>query len=376
VTPPQPVTFAIPGDIRTRTGGYIYERHLLEGLRAAGRQVRHMELPGSYPDPPPAEMDLAVAALQSVGPDRVLLLDGFVSGATSPAGLARVAAPMVAIVHHPLALEAGLPPARSAHLFETERQNLTRMRHVLVPSPHTKRILAGEYGVPPEKITIVRPGADRPAPGLDPGGPARTPPLILSVGILHPRKGHDVLIAALDHVAHLAWHCVIVGRAWDKEYAGALARQIEDSGLGDRVTLAGEIDQSALDRFYRRAALFALATRYEGYGIVFGEALTYGVPIVACRTGAVPDTVPEDTGLLVPPDDARAFARALGTLLGTPGRLHRMRLAASRAGAALPDWTDQARRAGTVLDNLHMGRGADAAGGHRAVVPRGASPHE
>lgn len=108
---PVPAAFAIPGDMRTVTGGYIYERRLFEGLLAQGRDMRHVPLPASYPDPSPDDMTTAIAALRCIDPGRVLILDGFVSGATSTQGLATVAAPMVAIVHHPLALETGLSAA-------------------------------------------------------------------------------------------------------------------------------------------------------------------------------------------------------------------------------------------------------------------------
>lgn len=343
---PRPAAFAIPGDIGTLTGGYIYERRLLEGLRANGRDVAHMQLPRSYPDPVPAEMARAVAALEAVDPARVLILDGFVSGATETAGLARVLAPMVAVVHHPLAREEGLPQARRKHLYDTERANLALMRHVLVPSPHTKRVLVADYGVPPDRVTVASPGV---GPASGPPAPV-APPLILSVGILHPRKGHDVLIAALERIRPLDWRCVIVGRAWDAAHAAALERQTRASGLGDRLTLAGEIGAAALAQLYRQATLFALATRYEGYGIVFGEALRHGLPIVACRTGAVPDTVPDNTGLLVPPDSAAAFAAALSRLLTDPGALSRLRLAARAAGAALPGWDDTVAIAAGVLN--------------------------
>uniref|UniRef100_UPI0028B10A8F glycosyltransferase family 4 protein n=1 Tax=Microbacterium sp. TaxID=51671 RepID=UPI0028B10A8F len=94
----------------------------------------------------------------------------------------------------------------------------------------------------------------------------------------------------------------------------------------------------------------SLATRYEGYGLVFDEALAHGLPIVSCRTGAVPETVPPDAGVLVAPDDPVAFADALRTLL--VDRAHRARLAAAaaRAGARLPTWEDTAEVAAGVLD--------------------------
>lgn len=346
MTLPRPAAFAIPGDINTLTGGYIYERRLLEGLRDQGRDVDHLELPASFPDASAVQMATAIRQLQAVPADRALILDGLVFGAIETAGLASVRAPVLAMIHHPLALESGLAPARRDHLFRTERGNLTLARHVLVPSPRTKAVLIDSYGVQANRITIARPGVDppslRPAP--------LSPPLILSVGIQHPRKGHDVLIDALSRIADLDWQAVIVGRVWDADHAQVLACMVEDRGLAPRLRLAGQVSASALQRYYSAASIFALATRYEGYGIVFDEAIAAGLPVVSCAVGAVPDTVPADAGLLVPADDPAAFAAALRHLLERPeDRAALARAAAGHAGQ-LARWAATARVAAAVLD--------------------------
>jgi glycosyltransferase involved in cell wall biosynthesis len=344
-------SFAIPGDITTLTGGYIYERRLLEGLRAQGRAVAHIELGASFPDPTPRDMADAIERLAALPPDEALILDGLVSGAIDTAGLARVRGPVVGMVHHPLALETGLNAARRAHLFRTERDNLALMTHVLVPSPHTAEILRDRYDVPEDRITIARPGTERYA-----GNVARTriggPPLILSVGIQHPRKGHDILLRALSRIVDLDWRAVVVGGRYDPEHATALDRLHVDLGLAGRVDLAGRVSDRRLQSLYAEATIFALATRYEGYGIVFDEALLRGLPIVSCATGAVARTVPADAGLLVQPDDAAAFAAALRRVLTDCALRDRMADAAAEAGADLPGWEDTARIAGEVLDAL------------------------
>ncbi|MDQ1901585.1 glycosyltransferase family 4 protein [Paracoccus sp. WLY502] len=344
----RPLAFAIPGDIATLTGGFIYERRLLMGLRQAGHDVRHLVLPASFPDPSDTDTAAAVAALAEVPPDRPLILDGLVFGAIDTAGLAQVRAPLVAMIHHPLALETGLSPARRDQLFRTERDNLRLVRHVLVPSPHTRRILTDRYGVVPDAITVLRPGVDRPT--LPPA--PSTPPLILSVGILHPRKGHDVLIDALSRLADLDWQAVIVGNPWNRDHAAALERQRAASPVTPRIRLAGRVSADELETLYSRASVFALATWYEGHGIVFDEALVRGLPIVSCHAGAVPDTVPPAAGLLVPPGDAAAFADALRGLLRDRGRRQAMADAAMAAGAALPGWQQMADHASRVLSGL------------------------
>lgn len=347
-----PAAFAIPGDITTLTGGYIYERRLLEGLRAQGRAVDHLKLGDSFPTPTAAHMADAAAQLLALPADRPLILDGLVFGSIDTAILARMAAPIVAMIHHPLAHETGLPPDLRAHLLRTERDNLTHTAHVLVPSPHTAALLVSDYGVTVDRITIARPGTDRPS--LPPLARRADPPLILSVGIQHPRKGHDVLLRALARLMDRDWQAVIVGGRYDPDHAHALEVLHAELGLGLRVRLAGRVPADALAALYQSATIFALATRYEGYGIVFDEAMACGLPIVTCRTGAVPDTVPASAGLLAAPDDPAAFAAALDRMLRDAPLRQGMAQASAGFGAALPGWHDTARRAGEVLDRLAL----------------------
>jgi hypothetical protein len=139
--------FAIPGDITTPTGGYIYERRLLEGLRAQGRDVRHLQLGTSFPDPSAkghGRCDRAASSARARpcgDPRRVHLGDA----RHRRAGGLHV--PSVAMVHHPLALEVGLEPARREHLYRIERANLAHIDHVLVPSPATAAMLTASYDV-------------------------------------------------------------------------------------------------------------------------------------------------------------------------------------------------------------------------------------
>jgi len=343
--------FAIPGDIDTLTGGYIYEKRLLLGLRAQGRTVRHVELPAGFPDPTADEMAASIAALVELPEDEPLILDGLVFGSIDHAGLAQVRAPVVAMIHHPLALETGLSQERRDHLYRTERANLGHAAHVLVPSPHTARLLVSDYGVPEERITIARPGTDRPS---GPPSPVQ-PPLIFSVGIHHPRKGHATLLRALSRLRDLDWQAVVVGRVHEPSAYEALKALEAELALGPRLRVLGEATREELDQLYAQATIFALATEYEGYGIVFDEALVRGLPIVSCRTGAVPETVPHEAGLLVPVGDGAAFADALRSLLtDEPLRLGMARKAAD-AGAKLPTWSDTAEVAGRVLDQVDQG---------------------
>lgn len=344
----RPAALALPGSIGARTGGTIYDARVLAALRGAGRDVALLELPGGFPFPDAAAMAGALAQLAALPADRPVIVDGLAYGALDPDGVARIAAPIVALVHHPLALETGMPPAQAAELARIEAANLAQAAHVMVPSPHTAAVLQRDYGVPADRLTVARPGIDRSATARA----AASPPLILSVGLLAPRKGHDVLLRALAAIADRDWQAVIVGRDHDGRTSAALVAQAQALGMADRVRFAGELSGDALESLYAAASVFALATRYEGYGMVFAEALVRGLPVVTCDVGAVPDTVPDGVGARVPVDDVQAFAAALARLLDDPAHHAAMAAAASRYGATLPGWADTAALFDAVLDRV------------------------
>lgn len=350
----RPAAFAIPGDATQKTGGYIYEYELLHALRRRGRDVMHLKLGAGFPDPSAVETAEAVAAMAALPPHMPLIIDGLVFGSIDTEGLRTVTAPIVAMIHHPLGLETALPPRRARHLLQREADNLRLASAVLVPSPHTRRILIEQFGVPAAQITVAPPGFRPPETIRTP----QTPPLILSVGLLAERKGHDVLVEALARIADLDWRAEIVGKTHDPAVETRLRRQIADLGLGDRIGIRGLLSDAAVVERFRRATLFALATRYEGFGIVLGEAMLHGLPIVTCDTGAVPETVAPGAGILVPVDDTARFAEALRLLLTDGDRRQAMSEASAAGGRRLNRWDDTEALVSTVLDRLAQASGS------------------
>ena len=119
---------------------------------------------------------------------------------------------------------------------------------------------------------------------------------------------------------------------------------IRDQGLAERVNLPGAVDDAALAERYHRSDLFVLASRHEGYGMAFAEALAHGLPIVASGGGAVRDTVPPAAGMVVPPGDAAALTAALAAVMSDRRLRGRLRAGARAAGRSLSDWDRQAER--------------------------------
>lgn len=342
----------VPGDWRTPTGGYRYDRRIAEALGERGWTVRHHAVPGSWPAPAEADRQAAGRVLAALPDGACVLADGLFFGA-APA-LARSHAQRlrwIALVHHPLHLETGIDAARREALRASERDALATVRAVVVTSAATVRDVVA-LGVPPGCIHIVEPGTDPAAAAV--GGARR----LLCVASLTPRKGHAVLLQALAAGAAPGWVLHAVGSA---ERDAACARALHEActalGLDDRVRWHGEVDEAALRGHYAAADLFVQPSFHEGYGMAVAEALAHGLPVVASRAGALADTLPTGAGLLVPPGDAAALAEALDRLAGDAALRARCAAAARRAGARLPGWPDAAARLARVVEAVAADEG-------------------
>lgn len=340
--------FAYPGDLELKTGGYAYDRQLIHGLQQLGWQVELLSLGDGFPAPSADALALAERQLSALPGGVLVMIDGLAFGvmnewARREARRLRI----IALVHHPLALETGLPADVADALRHSEQQALAFVRHVVVTSPETARTLSSSYGVRQADITIALPGTEQRT--LARGGNDLVH--IVSVGTLTTRKGHDVLIDALDRMRDLPWRASIIGnRSLDPATADALDDQLKRLDLGERVRLCGEV--SDVPAVLETADIFALASRYEGYGMVFAEALAQGLPIVTCHAGAVPDVVPAQAGVLVPVDDVEAFSGALRRFITKPDLRREFADAAAKAGAALPGWQDTAGIVSTCLKGI------------------------
>jgi glycosyltransferase involved in cell wall biosynthesis len=343
--------FAVPGSIDQPTGGYTYDRRVIAGLRRLGCEVDIIDLGEGFPYPDAGTRSGALDRFRAVPPGRPVVIDGLALGVLPEAAKAVATThPVVALVHHPLALEAGIAPATAAAFAASERAALAVARHVIVTSPSTRRVLIADYGVADAAVTVALPGNDRIAMAARPRHDTVS---LLAVGSVVPRKGYDVLIDALAAIADLDWRLVVAGdRTRDRTTVDAVEAQIAMRGLGARVCMRGAVGEDELDALHRGADLFVLASRHEGYGMAFTAAISHGLPVVGTRAGAIPETVAEGAGILVPPDDVAALAAALRTMVAD-ARVRETHAAVARAAAAqLPDWDTTARIFRRVLTAL------------------------
>lgn len=330
------VRFVVPGALAQRTGGYLYDARIIAELRGRGLRVDVSELAGAFPVVDRAAEAAAEACL-ATDPGALLVVDGLALPAFARFRGALEARGYVALVHHPLALETGLSRGDAVALGQVERALLSVARRVIVTSPPTARDVEG-LGVDAERIGVVLPGTD-PAPvSASSSGRGR----LLCAATITPRKGHDVLVSALAELADLPFHLVCAGSTVrDAACVEALRARIDDAGLASRVELVGEVDDEGLGRLYAATDVFVLASHHEGYGMVLAEALARGLPVVSTTAGAIPDVVPADAGVLVPPGSAAALRDALRTVLEGAGAWTRLREGALRARERLPRWDGQ-----------------------------------
>jgi glycosyltransferase involved in cell wall biosynthesis len=333
--------FAVPGSLETPTGGYAYDRRMIAELGRLGWHIEVVDVGDGFPWPTETTLATAYTRLLKVPSGWPIVVDGLAFGV-----LADVASeiesqnPLLALVHHPLALEWGLSADQADILCRSERAALASTMAVVVTSPATARIVASDYGVPLERITVARPGNDAvPRARRSNSGPLH----LLAVGAVVPRKGFDVLVAALAKVSGLSWRLTIAGDLTrDSTAAARLQSEIARHELTDRIAVLGAVSSGTLARLYEAADVFVLPSYFEGYGMAYSEALAHGLPVIGTTAGAIAETVPREAGLLVAPGDPLALAEALSRAITDSSLRLRLSQGALSASRQLPTWPQSA----------------------------------
>jgi glycosyltransferase involved in cell wall biosynthesis len=245
--------------------------------------------------------------------------------------------PVVALVHELPSVAGGRSWPETLTSERSYEEPLLRADRLVAVSDHGRNVLLG-LGVSPGRIHVVPPGFDGVPVGVGSRAPRGGPVRALCVAQWIERKGILTLVEAWTLRERKGAVLELIGETdADPDYAVVVSDAIEAAPQGS-IVVSGCVDDAALGASFAAADLFVLPSRYEGYGIVYAEALARGLPIIACDVGPVPELVGREAAVLARPDDREDLSAALDLLLGDPTLRVRMSAAASRRASRLPRW--------------------------------------
>lgn len=345
MTPVNDRALIVPADLPGPSGGLVYNRRILDVWQTQGPGVAEVPLEGTWPHPDPrARQKLS----QHLNQYRSVLVDGIIASA-APEEIAEAAAQGVEVavlMHLPLPTETGLSADEQARLAGQEHKSLQHANTVVCTSPWAQRDLAMRYG--PLPTALATPGCD-PAPIS--GG--SSPPQLLFLGAITPRKNPLLILEALCSLGESDWELSIVGpRGPDPDYVEAVTAAAER--FGPRVQMRGPLTGARLQRVWAAADLLILPSHAETYGMVITEALARGVPalvgagtaaeetLAAGQSRASFDPAADLPGKAVDPTDVNAWRAALAQWLEQPALRDQWRANALMVRDRLPTWNETA----------------------------------
>jgi alpha-1,3-rhamnosyl/mannosyltransferase len=238
---------------------------------------------------------------------------------------------------------------KRAYLGAVVPRTLRRARRVVVPSAFVRDTVLERFGLDPAAVVVVHHGVERSGTATSANALVAEHrldgPVVLYPAITYPHKDHATLVEAFARVLldHPTAVLVLPGRADGAE--ADLQARIDRLGIGGRVRRLGRISAADLAGLLDLAAVVAIPSTYEGFGLPAVEAMAHGAPVVASASTALPEVV-GDAGVLVPPGDVEGWATAIGGLLADPAR----RQALAAAGRARAAGFGRAANAAAVVD--------------------------
>jgi glycosyltransferase involved in cell wall biosynthesis len=344
------IGLVIYGSLDTLSGGYLYDRVLVAALRAVGDSVEIIPLPwrnylGSLGDNFSPDLRRRLRELEV----DVMLQDELTHPSLFMLNYCvreQISSPVVSIVHL-LRSSLNYPAWQNSLYRAVEWRYLSGVDGLIYNSATTRRdaerLPKVARGQKSESL-IAYPGSDRLNPQISDEeleNRARDGPLrLLFLGNVIPRKGLHVALRALERLPNDQWMLTAVGnpRA-HPSYARAIRRQIAQAGLAPNVQFTGVLPDQRLSQCMKASHILVMPSSYEGYGIVYAEAMGFGLPAIGTTCGAAGEIITHGCdGFLIPPGDTVALACHLIELVQNRQRLVEMSLAARNRYQSLPTW--------------------------------------
>jgi glycosyltransferase involved in cell wall biosynthesis len=341
------IGFLISGSLDTLTGGYIYDRQLVDYLCRKGHQVKIFNLPCSnYWERFLYSPQLLFSQPLNHSPLDILLEDELDHPALILLNrkLKRESNyPVISIVHNLHSCE--LRADWQNYLYRRiEKSYLLSVDGFIFNSHTTRQAIEQMIGIQRYSVTANPCGNRLPvqitAKEIEDRAKKPGPLQILFLGNLLPNKGLHVLLNALSGISGNNYFLTIVGDlTMDKAYSAAIGRQIRKLNLVDKVSITWPLNNADLAIRLKESHILAVPSFYEGYGIVYLEGMGFGLPAIATTSGAAREIITDgENGFLISPGDSTTLAHCLQELNQERSRLAAMSLNAHRRFKSHPGW--------------------------------------
>ena len=355
------VGLIIYGRLDTLSGGYLYDRILVDYLRAQGDHVTVFSLPeADYRGQLAQNFDTSFYRLLRHAQIDVLVQDELCHPSLiwhNRRLRSQVDYPIVSLIHHLRVSERH--PAMLMPLYRVVERAYLRSVDAWIVNSRDTLGASQVLGRSEQPTLVATPGGDRfpDIPTLDAISSQRRedgPLRILFLGNLIPRKGLTVLLDALAMLPRDSWRLTVAGRLdVDADYVEAVREQIARQGLHEAVTLTGRLDGEELTDALRSHDVLAVPSYHEGFGMVYLEAMGFGVVPLATTAGAAKEFIRDGvSGFLVPSGDPGAIADRLRKLIDDRDQLGAMQIAARKAFDAMPTWNETCASIRAFLQSL------------------------
>jgi glycosyltransferase involved in cell wall biosynthesis len=351
----------IYGNLETLTGGYLYDRILVERLREYGDEVEVISLPlRSYARSLSDNFSRSLLRRLCRSRFDVLLQDELCHPSLFRLNLRlkkRVGYPLMTIVH--LLRGSESRPAWQNRFYRRVERNYLLSVNGIVCNSRTTRVAVEELmGAKPPSI-VAYPAGDHLRPSITPeqmlaraqkDGPLR----LLFLANVIPGKGPHVLIEALSQLPPESWHLTIVGSLTTApDYVRSIRRQIAQHQLDSRVKMTGTVPNKEVAGHLAESDVLAVPSFYEAFGIASLEALGHGLPVIATSAGATHEIITHGReGFLVAPGDVGSIKKYVRELSENRERLREMSRAACERYSAHPTWAESISRIRAFMQTL------------------------
>ena len=355
------IALVLYGRLETLTGGFLYDRYLVESLQRRGHRVAVIDLPWRrYGECLLDNFSRGLCNRMCGDPWDLILQDALVHPSLFRLNRRirrRVRTPIVSIVHQVLCRQ---PRGRWLNLVyrQVERRYLQTVDAFIFNSAATRDQVRHLVG-PARPHCVARPAGSRlgvlSAPRLIAERSRRSGPLeLLFVGNLSPVKGLPALLVGLASLPREMWRLTLVGdMAADRSGLRRADRVITEHGLEKQVVFRGRLDGARLKAVYSRSHVFAMPFAHESFGIAALEAMGFGLPVIGSSAGGIAEFVRHgENGFRVAPGDRESLRRHIAALHRDRHLLASMGAAAFDTGSAWPSWRQSMEPACVFLENL------------------------